>query len=256
MNSEAKTSLVKLGWMVGLVATAMVIISGVEKRSQAGAESLEISVHPLEDGKFLITDKEVKKIIGTGFGSDLVGEQLKNIDVERLELLLEEEPFVLNADAYLDAQNRLHVEIDQRKALVRIMDSNGLDYYLDENGVKMPPSKHYAARVIIATGNIPPYTSDYLERKNHLLKDLFQLVNFIENDELLNLLIDQIHVSKGDFILVPKIGKHKIVLGSLEMLDDKIERLKIFYKEGIGREGWRKYDRIDLRFEGQVVAGK
>jgi cell division protein FtsQ len=32
-----------------------------------------------------------------------------------------------------------------------------------------------------------------------------------------------------------------------------LNRLKIFYKEGMPYEGWRKYETINLKYSGQVV---
>lgn len=256
VSPEVSASLRRLGWMGALLVTAMVVIAAVERRSMAESKDLIIKVEPLGDDHFLIKEKEVKRLVQQAFGTDLVGEVLDRIDVEKVELTLEQEPFILDANVYFDAANQVNVDVQQRQPLLRIMDNNGLNYYLDENGVKMPPSKHYAARVIVATGAIPPYTPDYREKKQHILKDLFFLTNYVNGDEFLKPLVEQIHVSKGEYWLVPKVGDQKIILGSLAQLDEKIEKLKIFYKEGISREGWQRYERIDLRFDGQVVAGR
>jgi cell division protein FtsQ len=93
------------------------------------------------------------------FGNTLEGTELGRLEVERMERVLEEDPFVLDAEAYIDQQNVLHVRITQREPLLRVLDNNGGNYYLDKNGVKMPPSKNFAARVLVATGMwrpIPP----------------------------------------------------------------------------------------------------
>jgi cell division protein FtsQ len=67
-------------------------------------------------------------------------------------------------------------------------------------------------------------------------------------------MIGQIFVSSnGDFILAPLIGDQKIVFGKYEDAQDKIQNLKIFYREAMPYEGWRKYRSIDVRFRGQVI---
>ena len=60
----------------------------------------------------------------------------------------------------------------------------------------------------------------------------------------------------GEFTLIPKIGDQKILLGKVMDAGQKLERLKIFYREGMPYEGWRKYKTIDVRFAGQVVCKK
>ena len=121
----------------------------------------------------------------------------------------------------------------------------------------MPLSEHFTARVLVATGNIPPYVPNFLERERHLMKDVFRLTGLVNKDEFLAPLIDQIHVSnQGELTLIPKVGDQKILLGRIYGIDDKLKNLKIFYKEGVPYEGWRKFDTYNLKYKGQVVAEK
>jgi len=70
-------------------------------------------------------------------------------------------------------------------------------------------------------------------------------------------MIEQIHVSnQGEMTLVPKIGDQKIFFGKLADADKKLEKLRIFYQEGMPYEGWRKYKSIDVRYAGQIVCKK
>ncbi|MCD8495579.1 MAG: hypothetical protein LRY45_02460 [Bacteroides graminisolvens] len=54
--------------------------------------------------------------------------------MERIERVLEEDPFVVDADAYVDSRSRVNVKISQREPMLRIIDNNGLNYYLDADG--------------------------------------------------------------------------------------------------------------------------
>ena len=167
------------------------------------------------------------------------------------------DPFVLNADAFLDAHAQIHVRIEQREPVLRVMDGSGSNYYLDINGAKMPPSRNFAARVMVATGNLPPYSPDFLVKKKSPLKDLFQLNQAIAADDFLNSLIQQIHLTEGgDFVLVPLIGDQKIIVGGIKNLENKFWRLKNFYKEAMVREGFQRYETINLKYRGQVVCKK
>lgn len=256
MKPALKNTITKLAWLIGLISTVLVVFSAVDKTKDARTQGVEVVIEALPNGKYLINDEDVKEVIKAAFDSDLVGEKVSSIDVERLEVELKEEPFVLDANAYIDASQTIKIQLQQRKPILRVLDSNGLDYYLDENGVKMPPSKHYTARVLVATGSLPAFTNDYLKRENHPINDLFSLTNVILKDEFLNPLTEQVHFNKKNFTIIPKVGDQKIIIGNLEDLDDKIERLKVFYREGMSRTGWQRYGELDLRFEGQVVARK
>ena len=256
MKPALKNTITKLAWLIGLISTVLVVFSAVDKTKDARTQGVEVVIEALPNGKYLINDEDVKEVIKAAFDSDLVGEKVSSIDVERLEVELKEEPFVLDANAYIDASQTIKIQLQQRKPILRVLDSNGLDYYLDENGVKMPPSKHYTARVLVATGSLPAFTNDYLKRENHPINDLFSLTNVILKDEFLNPLTEQVHFNKKNFTIIPKVGDQKIIIGNLEDLDDKIERLKVFYREGMSRTGWQRYKELDLRYEGQVVARK
>ena len=45
-------------------------------------------------------------------------------------------------------------------------------------------------------------------------------------------------------------------LGSVELMDKKINNLKAFYKKVMVADGWEKYKSIDMSFDGQIVCQK
>ena len=49
---------------------------------------------------------------------------------------------------------------------------------------------------------------------------------------------------------------HLVYLGKLENFEDKLARLKEFYKKGLNRVGWNKYSRINLEFNNQIICTK
>lgn len=247
----------RLLWVGFLLLVGLLLFSAIGRKKNSFAEGVEVEVLPLESGDKLISERDVRQALLRSFGNTLEGTELAGLEVERMERVLEEDPFVLDAETYIDQRNVFHVKIQQREPVLRILDNNGGNYYLDKNGVKMPPSKNFAARVMVATGNIAPYTQDFRKKKRTTLKDLFALTETLMADDFLNSFIQQIHVNNnGEFILVPLIGDQKIVLGSVRKLEDKLNRLKIFYHQGMPYTGWRIYESINLKFNGQVVCKK
>ncbi len=256
MSQPLKKMLNRIGWLCLIFAASMLIISAVERKQVESCNGVLIDVQPLEFDRNLINEQDVEAVILKKYDLNISGLKLSDIDIESLETLLKAEPFVFDAEAYFDGENNLNVKIEQRRPILRVIDNNGMDYYLDSDGCKMPPSKRYTARVLVATGDLPPYTENFRGKENHLLKDLYLLTNYILHDHFLNNLIEQVHVNKGDFILVPKLGNQKILLGSISDIEGKFDRLKVFYKEGMSREGWTKYKTINLKFKNQVVCEK
>jgi len=256
-NKNLQSTLKRILWIAFFFIAAALIVSAVEKKKSRVASDILINIKNMSDGNTLINNEDVRVTIERSFGHDLAGIPLGELDVARVERVLEADGFIKNADVFVDAENKVHIEVEQREPVLRIIDKNGLNYYLDKEGSKMPTSDHFTARVLVATGNIPPYVPDFGERKKHIIKDLFNLTNAIQQDGFLDAMIEQIHISSNkEFTLIPKIGRQKIILGSYEDIDSKFKRLKIFYKEGIPYEGWQKYKTINLKFKDQVVCKK
>ena len=244
-------------WVLFLLIVGIIWLRAVRSRKNADLAKMEIFVEPMAGGNKMITENEVGNLLHKAFGSGIERTQLSALELDRMEEKIEEDPFVNNADVFIDQKNQLRINIEQRNPVLRVMDINGGNYYLDKDGKKMPVSDNFTARVLVATGKLPAYMPDFLERRANALKDVFNVSQSILKDEFLSTFIQQVHMSNtGDIILTPLIGDQVIILGSARKLEDKIRRLKIFYKEGMPYEGWRKYTTINLKYNGQVVCKK
>ena len=121
----------------------------------------------------------------------------------------------------------------------------------------MPASAEYASRVPVVSGNITDNGKDIGEPALPTLKNVFTLAQHIENNQFLKSLIEQIYVApNGDYVLIPKVGNHDIVFGSIDDMDEKFNNLYLFYQEALPNVGWNKYKTINLKFKGQIVATK
>ncbi len=253
-NPQTKSSFRRIAWIGGAFLTVVLVAAAVERKKEMLVSATVVEVAPLNGGSFLIDSADVIKIINRSFGMSLDEQAAGLIDVDRVERVLEEDPFVLNAEAMLTAASKVKIMVQQREPILRVMDNMGAQYYLDQNGARVPLSKHFTARTLVATGNIPPHTPEFLTKKKHTMKDLFDLTNFIRADGFWNALFEQIYVNgQGEYALVPKLGDQVVLLGKFENVEEKFRHLKAFYSEGMPYEGWRKYRSIDLRYAGQVV---
>ncbi|MEL7021180.1 MAG: hypothetical protein AAGK47_06215 [Bacteroidota bacterium] len=245
------------GWLVVVFTTVMLVTSVVSQKQSSKATEIITTIQPLPDGNSLINDGNIFKTIKNSFTYDLTDVPIIDVDVERVERVLEANPLIKDAEVHINAQNQIHIYAEQREPIVRIIDKNGLNYYLDSEGKKMPLSANFTARVIVATGNIPPHDPNFLRRKKHRLKEVFQLTQSLLSDDFYKALIEQIYVSNnGEVTLVPKVGQHKVQLGQLTDVEEKLWRLKVFYQEGINQVGWSKYKALDVRYAGQVIGRK
>lgn len=254
-NANKSSSFRRFAWIGGAFLTLMLLVGAVARKKELAVVATVVEVEPLEDGALLIDSMDVIKLVEKSIGATLDEQNASLVDEAFVEQALEENLFVKNAEVLLTADSKVKINIEQRVPILRVVDKLGVQYYLDKDGAKVPLSRHFTARTLVATGNIPPHTPAFLTKKKDGMKDLFELTNFILADPFWRAMIEQVHVTgQDDFVLVPKIGDQSIILGKWD--DDtaaKFKKLRTFYDEGMSREGWQKYKTIDLRYRDQVV---
>ena len=192
-----------------------------------------------------ISDSEIKKLILKNH-PNIIGSNAASINKENLENLINKIPSVKNAEAFNSLSGCLHLDIEQRKPIVRLLKGKG--FYIDEEGKRMPLSSNYTARVLVISGHI----------KDKMIEtELIPLVNFITKDEFWSSQINQIYVDSNDeYILIPRVGGQKIELGKIDNFERKFSKLFALYKDGFSTVGWNKYKKINLKYENQIVCTK
>ncbi|MEM8528421.1 MAG: cell division protein FtsQ [Bacteroidota bacterium] len=249
----------QLSWAAVLLIMVMLVSSAVNKRQETrSAREMEINIETeTAADSSLITKLEIEELLQTSFNYSILDSELKRIDVQRAERVLEKNPFVKNADVFIDNRGKININVEQRKPVLRVMDSEGRSYYLDASGNYMPLSTHYTARVLVLTGYIRPHEPNFINDPRNMLKNLFDLTTILRKDEFFNHMIEQVHVAQnGDILFIPKLGKQQILFGKYLNIDAKLQRLKIFYNEAMPQAGWTKYKQIDIRFKNQIVCKK
>ncbi len=249
-------TILKILWIAGIFLFLGLVLSAVERKRSSDSLGLKVTVLDSLNMRF-VKEQDVKSTIKRRFGHVLNGVPIGHLDAKEVEDVLEKDPFIKDANVFVDAQNDVNVTIHQRKPLVHVIDNAGNNYYLDEEGEYMPMSANYTARVLVATGRITSYHQNYRELDEHILQDLLKLVRAINSDKLLTALIEQIYIDgEEEFSIIPKVGSYRVVIGKMDRLQEKMKYLKIFYKEGLPYEDWKKYSIINLKFRGQVVCTK
>jgi cell division protein FtsQ len=193
-----------------------------------------------------ITSEEVRDIVLEKY-PDILGTPLDDINTDEMEHFFEKYSAIENCEVYYSVSGVLHVDITQKKPLLRVFDKKG-SYYLDKKGNKMPLSSSYTAHVLVANG--------YIERLKDK-KDLFELAVFINSDPFWRSQIEQIYVDrKGEFNLIPRVGDHTFYFFCLSRLAPPFRPLKALYVDGWNAREWNLYKKVSLKYNGQVVCSK
>ncbi len=177
-----------------------------------------------------------------------VGRTLASIHTRAIEELLSKHSLINKVECYKTPSGKLCIEVSQRIPILRIMSAGGGNYYIDDRGEEMPLDSKCVAHLPIVTGKV---------EKSFAMRDLYKFGVFLQQDKFWNAQIEQINVLPNSTVeLIPRVGNHIVYLGRLTGFEEKLERVKIFYRKGLNRVGWNKYSRINVEFDNQIICTK
>lgn len=184
------------------------------------------------------------------------GAIIENINLTAIEKSLEKIKWIKNAELFINNQQLLEVKIEQRIPIARVFTVAGSSFYIDNEGRRLPLKQLMVLRLPVftgfATGQEKLSIPDSL-----MLMDILHFSNTIKSDSFFTAQIAQINIeSNGDFQLVPSLGDHIVWMGSVDHLEDKLNRLYTFYKKVWVQSGINAYQVLDCRFDQQIVALK
>lgn len=212
----------------------------------------------------MITSEEIENLVKKHFG-EIKGSPASVIDLVKLEQIVQDNPYVSACEVYKTMECDLVLKATVRQPLVRIINDNDEQFYLDLTGCAMPLNPAHPSHVPIANGKITDHlmSLDKSEKplstfpEKSVLHEIYPVAFYISRDEFLKSFIDQIYIHDNlEMELVPKIGKQIILIGNAENAREKLENLRIFYKEVMRKIDWNEYKLINLKYSNQVVCLK
>lgn len=252
------------GLLSGLLAT---LGFATKQEAVSRCSEMNIAINRSED-LYFIDESDIRQMIWDK-GDSIVHERLAAINVNKIERLLETNPWIANAEVYMSIDGKLQIDIQQREPIVRVINAKGDNFYIDTEGKLMLWSQKFTPRVLVASGDIhDSYNMWYKQsiekieqndslKKRSLLDDIYNISKYIQADSLWAAQMEQIYYNtNGDMELVPKVGNHHIIFGDVTDMDEKFKNLKLLYIHGLNHIGWNQYDTINLKFKNQVVCTK
>lgn len=207
---------------------------------------LEVVVDNKGENQFIHTEDITKFIDQKKLNPQ--GKPLKDIDTQKIEEAILTNQLIKKVEVFTTNSGAVKVVVHERKPVLRVISNNGSNYYVDDQGEKMPLSKRSTAYLPIATGVI---------KEDFAKGELYKFALFLSSDKFWNAQIEQIVVGADNNItLIPRVGDQQIILGQLIDYKDKLDKLMTFYEKGLNEIGWNKYSVINLKYDKQVVCTK
>jgi cell division protein FtsQ len=242
------------GWLMVICGITTLLIAANRKEKNHVCKDILVGIKGNE-GKFYVEKEDVLKLMERTAGGSLLEKAIMSINLRRLEDGLKTNPWIKNAELYFDSRDDLHVFVQEREPVARVFTITGNSFYMDSSGARMPLLDKMSIRVPVVTG----FTSarKFNSADSALLQQTKQVIRFIYGSEFWNAQVGEIDImTDRKFELIPVIGDHIIRLGDGENVQEKLDKLYVFYKQIMSKVGFNKYAALDIEFKGQVVAIK
>jgi cell division protein FtsQ len=237
-----------------LIAVSFLIAFSERKQGGAVCKDVQVEIENARDNYFL-DEAEILRQVETS-GQQIKGINLERINLKKIETKLKLDKHILDAELYGDLKGNLIVRVELRRPIARIVQQDAPDAYIAEDGTVMSVSENYSSRVVLVSG---PFVKTLLEsedlKKSEEGTKLLAMIKYIKEDDFWSAQIAQLDIDRGGKItLYPQVTSQLVEFGEPDNIEMKFKKLMIFYKEILPTRGWNKYERVNVEYEGQVIA--
>lgn len=249
-----KTILVRVLWSIAGAALIVLFVVAWKAKEEKKCTSIQIELVGENTAALFMDEKEILQIIHEQGVKE--GLPIGDVNLNALERYLQTIRWVKNVELFLDNTQTLQVKIEQRIPIARIFTASGNSFYIDKEGLQLPLKQLTVLRLPVFT-NFPSDQEKLSKPDSVLLNDILHFTKAVASDSFFMAQTAQVNIAtNGDFELVPSVGDHLVLIGSVENIEDKLNRLYTFYKKVWVQSGLNAYQVIDCRFDNQIVALK
>lgn len=250
MSKQEKRNLVLYSFS-GLLLIFLMVFTGTKNHSRK-VDDVAVEIQE-QDGIFFTDQLEVVDLMTDKSGDYVVGVGLDELNPKTLEERVENNPFVRDAQVYRDLKGNLQVKVKQAKPIARLFVDGKNDRYIDTEGRVLPVNAKHTARVPLMETAFEFMWENNLNESKYG-SQVLELLQYIEQDDFWTAQIAHLYIKKnGEINLHPQVTKQLIAFGKPEDIERKFSKLMIFYKEILPKKGWNAYERVNLKFENQII---
>ncbi len=177
---------------------------------------------------------------------------VKDINTRLLEDSIETLFYVKNAEVYLSLDEKTNVLIQQEVPFIRTVDENGDTCFFTKDGIKLNLVEGAESKDLLFMDFIRPQS--WPESR--------YLANYLYDNDFLNSMIYKVSYNQdSEYILYSELLDFRINIGTANRLNQKVEMIKIFFKELLKDDRLYKNDKIlikelNVAYENQIICVK
>jgi cell division protein FtsQ len=241
-------------WVACLVGLCGLIAFAERQRGETVVKDIIVQLDNVKENHF-VSEAEALRMVESG-QPQLRGKSFGEINLKDIESKLVVNKHIKKADLFSDLKGHLIVHVNLRRPIARLVQEDGPDAYIAEDGTVMPVSENFTSRVLIVSGG---YVRRILDEGNLNSfdegKQIMAMIEFINADSFWKAQASQLDInSKGKVFIIPQVTSQTVEFGYPIDIEEKFRKLKVFYKKILPQMGWTRYSRVSLEYDGQVVA--
>lgn len=237
-----------------LVGVTFLIAFTERKQGGSLCNNVVVELDNLNENHFL-DERDVMRLVENS-GQAIKGTSITRINLKAIESKLMMDKHIRDAELYGDLKGNLIVSVDLRRPVARLVQEDGPDAYLSEEGIVMGVSDKFTSRVMIISGR---WAKAVMEKGNVYEmeggQELMEMMEFISEDRFWKAQIAQMDIdARGEIVIYPQVTGQRVEFGTTENYETKLSNLMVFYKDVLPQKGWTRYERVNLKYDGQVIA--
>lgn len=230
--------------LLGYVSAAFAIAHRDNAERECSDINLIIEEHSIPDS---VLRQGVRSQLA-GYSHPLVGEKIRDIDLQALEDYLSKFSNFEEVQCSFDPKSRLTISIMPIKPEVRVFENGKGSFYVNRQGKRIQADAEFYVDVpvLLTSGKNTAHISEALP-----------VIRFVSADEDLSALTAAFKIDgPKDILIIPRIQGHVVNFGDSTRLIEKKAALLTAYREILPVKGWNTYDTISVKFKDQIVASR
>jgi cell division protein FtsQ len=239
---------------LGLILVFFLIAFSERKQGGVLCTNVVVELENIHDNHFM-DEEDVSRLVERSTPS-LKGKAINRLDLRAIEKTLLLDRHIRDAELYGDHKGNLIVRVELRRPMARIVQDDAPDAYVAEDGVIMGISDKFSSRVMILSGKgMKPMVEAGDLTRTETGEKLKAMIEYILEDAFWAAQVAQMDLNaRGEITLYPQVTGQIVEFGSPDNYEDKLRKLMVFYKEILPQKGWTRYEKVNLTYDGQIIA--
>lgn len=231
-------------WSIAVCTGLFFVLVAFRSSENKTCSAITVEIAGLENEHY-ITENEIRSMIADAGVAEKM--PVANINIRMLEEKLERNPWIHNAELFIDKNSALNVKVYEKTPVLRVFDIKDKNYYLDDLGTIMPPVSTFSAKLPVFTGWNP--------QDSAFTGQMLAMAAFINKNSFWKAQVQQVDISKEHtFTILPSLGDQLIYFGDTALMEDKFNRLYLYYTRIAAKAGFSRFESLNVQFAGQIVA--